>query len=70
MKPTSKNWQDPEEHVGLEELGAKLRDLELPGVVIAFDPNEAQRLGAFREDALSEEEAMESAMFRNWKVQS
>ena len=64
------NAQPPEAPIDPEELSAKLRDLELPGVVIAFDPMEAERLGAFREDALTEEDAMESAMFRNWKVKS
>ena len=62
------NQQPPEEGVDQDELDAKLKDLELPGVVMAFDPEEAERLGAFREEALTEEEAMESAIFRNWKV--
>jgi len=35
----------------------KLIDAEIPGAVIEFDPEEADRAGAFVEDALSEEDA-------------
>jgi hypothetical protein len=35
----------------------KLIDAEIPGAVIEFDPAEADRAGAFVEDALSEEDA-------------
>jgi hypothetical protein len=35
----------------------KLMDAEIPGAVIEFDPEEADRAGAFVEDALSEEDA-------------
>ena len=68
MNNESLNPQPHSEPVDPDELDAKLRDLELPGVVMAFDPEEAERLGAFREDALTEEEAMESVIFRNWQV--
>ena len=35
----------------------KLIDAEIPGAVIEFDPEEADRAGAFVEDAMSEEDA-------------
>lgn len=41
-------------------LLAKLEDLETPGFVGDFDPDEAELVGAFREDALSEQDALES----------
>jgi hypothetical protein len=39
----------------------KLRDAATPGFAAEFDPDEAQRAGAFVEDALSEEDAMAGA---------
>jgi len=42
-------------------LAQKLADLGVPGAVIEVDPDEADMLGAFREEALSEEEAYESS---------
>ena len=41
-------------------LGAKLADALTPGFVVEFDPTEAERAGAFVEDALSEHDATES----------
>lgn len=44
--------------VSMDELvRRKLIDAEVPGAVIDFDPDEADRAGAFVEDALSEEDA-------------
>ena len=40
----------------------KLLDSQIPGFQAEFDPDEAERAGAFVEDALSEEDAMESAI--------
>ena len=40
----------------------KLLDAEIPGFQAEFDPLEAERLGAFTEDALSEEDALDSAI--------
>lgn len=40
----------------------KLADLSIPGFEVEFDPDEAERAGAFVEDALSEEDARESAI--------
>ena len=42
----------------------KLRDLDVPGAEVELEPEEAEALGAFREDALTEEEALESSVDR------
>jgi hypothetical protein len=39
----------------------KLTDAEVPGYQAEFDPSEAERAGAFIEDALSEDDAFDSA---------
>lgn len=41
---------------------AKLQDSLVPGFVVAMDPDEAEMLGAFEEDALSAYAAMESTI--------
>ena len=41
-------------------LAQKLTDALTPGVVVEFDPEEAEKAGAFVEDALSEQDATES----------
>ena len=43
-----------------EIIQEKLLDAEIPGFQAEFDPLEAERLGAFKEDALSEQDALES----------
>lgn len=43
-----------------QEFLDKQTSLDLPGAEIEFSPEEAEYLGAFAEDALSEEEAKES----------
>ena len=40
----------------------KQLDAEIPGFQAEFDPLEAERLGAFTEDALSEQDALESTI--------
>jgi hypothetical protein len=45
-----------------EALRQKLIDAMTPGFVVEFDPGEAERAGAFVEDALTEEEATDSMM--------
>lgn len=40
----------------------KLIDLNVPGREVEFTPEEAEELGAFPEDALSEEDAKESSI--------
>ena len=41
-------------------LLAKLAEAQLPGHTVEFDPVEAEQVGAFREDAMSEAEARDS----------
>lgn len=43
-------------------LELKLSDAQIPGFQAEFDPDEAELLGAFKEDALSEFEAMDSSI--------
>lgn len=47
-----------------EALHEKLSDALLPGYRVEFDPEEAERAGAFVEDALSELDAAESSLDR------
>ena len=55
----------PKEPTEQEKLAAvvdeKLSDMDTPGFEVEFDPEEAEYAGAFLEDALSEEDAKESA---------
>ena len=52
--------QNDERQLTIEErIDWKLREVEIPGREVAFDPDEAERI-AFREDALSDEDARES----------
>ena len=43
-----------------DAIREKLTDALTPGYQVEFDPDEAERVGAFEEDALSEQEAIES----------
>lgn len=43
-------------------LGEKLADAMTPGLLVEFDPEEAERVGAFVEDALTEGDAAESSV--------
>ncbi len=49
-----------------ELLEDKLADLEVPGFVGELDPEEAEHAGAFREEALSEEEALQACPEPLW----
>lgn len=44
----------------VDVLAEKLTDAMVPGAIVEFDPEEAERAGAFIEDALSERDALES----------
>ena len=44
-----------------EALREKLADMETPGFEVEFDPEEAELAGAFNEDALSEQDALDSS---------
>ena len=48
------------EEVDSRTLNEKLIDALTPGVVVEFDPQEAEKAGAFVEDALSQQDAAES----------
>jgi hypothetical protein len=43
-------------------LAEKLTDALTPGMVVEFDPEQAEQAGAFVEDALSEQDAAESSL--------
>lgn len=53
---------NPTDHKNDDLLKDKLDDAMVPGNVVEFDPPEAERVGAFEEDALSEDDAMDSAI--------
>ena len=46
----------------IDVMREKLIDMEVPGFQAEFDPDEAERAGAFLEDALSEQDALDGAM--------
>jgi hypothetical protein len=50
-------YKETSEDAALRE---KLSDALVPGFQAEFDPDEADRVGAFQEDALSEQDALES----------
>jgi hypothetical protein len=45
-----------------DSLNEKMMDAMTPGYQVECDPDEAERAGAFVEDALSEQDALESAV--------
>lgn len=45
-----------------EVIDEKLSDMETPGFEAEFNAAEAERIGAFEEDALSEQDAVDSTM--------
>ncbi|MBX9636179.1 MAG: conjugal transfer protein TraD [Nitrosomonas sp.] len=51
-----------------EVITDKLLDAEIPGFQAEFDPLEAERLGAFKEDALSEQDALNSTIDQTAEV--
>jgi len=53
---------NPTDHKNDDLLKDKLEDAMVPGHVVEFDPPEAEQVGAFQEDALSEDDAMDSAI--------
>ena len=52
-----------------EVITDKLLDAEIPGFQAEFDPIEAERLGAFKEDALSEQDALDSTIDHTAEVE-
>lgn len=68
MNPLKTPWQtdapaapadDP--HDGIAMVDEKLLDALTPGFQAEFDPEEADRVGAFTEDALDEQDALDSS---------
>lgn len=58
----SEQINETNEHDDVDEVvSAKFQDASVPGFEAEFSPDEAQRAGAFVEDALSAEDALESA---------
>ncbi len=51
-----------DETTASEALHEKMQDLMIPGFIVEFDPDEAERAGAFQEDALTEADALESGI--------
>lgn len=62
MKKSENESQEPDLKIMDEVIDAKLIDMETPGFAVEFNPLEADRIGAFEEDALSEQDAWESAI--------
>jgi hypothetical protein len=56
MKTVTENPNDSD--VALE----KLADADNPGFIVDVDPDEAERLGAFMEDALTEQDALDGSV--------
>ena len=53
------HYQCPDEATALREgVEEKCAELDVPGLVVEFDPEEAEMCGAFFEDALGEEDAL------------
>ena len=50
-----------DEAMHVDVVAEKLADAETPGYQAEFDPLEADRAGAFAEDAISEADAIDSA---------
>ena len=46
----------------VDVLNEKMIDAMTPGAMVEFDPDEAERIGAFQEDALDESDALESSI--------
>ena len=46
----------------VDVLAEKLTDAMIPGAIVEFDPDEAECMGAFQEDALDEADALESSI--------
>ena len=50
----------PKPPIAAALISQSLADLTVPGVIVELDPDEADRAGAFLDDALDEEAAWES----------
>lgn len=60
---TDFNQQNTEQTASVTDvLAAKMLDADIPGMEVEFTPEEADLLGAFPEDALSEADALASSV--------
>ncbi len=57
--PTDIKTDNPEMQETIQE---KLLDAQVPGFKAQFEPQEAEMLGAFTEDAINEKDALDSAI--------
>jgi len=64
--PTDAETSNPDIKEIIQE---KQRDAEIPGFQAEFDPLEAEILGAFTEDALNEQDALESTIDHTAEVE-
>ncbi|PXX16121.1 hypothetical protein C8R27_10733 [Nitrosomonas ureae] len=62
MNRTDDETQSKNPGIQDQVIKEKLLDAEIPGFQAEFDPLEAERLGAFKEDALSEQDALDSTI--------
>ena len=62
MNRTDDETQSKNPDIQDQVIKEKLLDAEIPGFQAEFDPLEAQMLGAFTEDALSEQDALDSTI--------
>ena len=62
MNRTDDETQSKNPDIQDQVIKEKLLDAETPGFQAEFDPLEAERLGAFTEDALSEQDALDSTI--------
>ena len=60
MKEQTKEVVFDAEEDAAQALREKLADMETPGFEVEFDPEEAELVGAIKDDALSEQDALES----------
>ena len=69
MNRTDDETQSKNPDIQDQVIKEKLLDAEIPGFQAEFDPLEAERLGAFTEDALSEEDALDSTIDHTAEVE-
>lgn len=55
----STKFESEDDKDAIESVRAKIMDANTPGFQVEFDPEEAELMGAFAEDALTEHEALE-----------
>jgi len=60
-KPKTETSEEALTHMD-EVIDEKLSDMETPGFEAEFTPLEAEQIGAFKEDALSIQDAIDSTM--------